>query len=162
MKTAGMIFDKLNYILFWLAGILLLFVTVGTCIDAILRYLLNRPIPWMLEITEYVMLYIPFLGAALVLKEGGHIKVDLLIYRLSDRNKIRISIVTSLVGGIIMSIYTWLGIQVTLDFYNRGVASLEYLKTPMYLILMIIPIGGLFFTIQFFRQIFSYRRRLRD
>jgi len=157
-----MIFDKLNYILFWLAGILLLFVTVGTCIDAILRYLLNRPIPWMLEITEYVMLYIPFLGAALVLKEGGHIKVDLLIYRLSDRNKIRISIVTSLVGGIIMSIYTWLGIQVTLDFYNRGVASLEYLKTPMYLILMIIPIGGLFFTIQFFRQIFSYRRRLRD
>lgn len=157
-----MIFDKLNYILFWLAGILLLFVTVGTCIDAILRYLLNRPIPWMLEITEYVMLYIPFLGAALVLKEEGHIKVDLLIYRLSDRNKIRISIVTSLVGGIIMSIYTWLGIQVTLDFYNRGVASLEYLKTPMYLILMIIPIGGLFFTIQFFRQIFSYRRRLRD
>jgi TRAP-type C4-dicarboxylate transport system permease small subunit len=162
MKTAGTIFDKVIYVLFWLAGILLLFVTVGTCIDAILRYLLNRPIPWMLEITEYVMLYIPFLGAALVLKEEGHIKVDLLIYRLSDRNKIRISIVTSLVGGIIMSIYTWLGIQVTLDFFNRGVTSLEYLKTPMYLILMIIPIGGFFFTIQFFRQIFSYHRRLKD
>ena len=162
MKTAGTIFDKVIYVLFWLAGILLLFVTVGTCIDAILRYLLNRPIPWMLEITEYVMLYIPFLGAALVLKEEGHIKVDLLIYRLSDRNKIRISIVTSLVGGIIMSIYTWLGIQVTLDFFNRGVASLEYLKTPMYLILMIIPIGGFFFAIQFFRQSFSYHRRLKN
>ena len=162
MKTAGTIFDKVIYILFWLAGILLLFATVGTCIDSILRYLLNRPIPWMLEITEYAMLYIPFLGAALVLKEEGHIKVDLLIHKLNDRNRIRISIVTSLVGGIIMSIYTWLGIQVTLDFFNRGVASLEYLKAPMYLILMIIPIGGFFFAIQFFRQSFSYHRRLKN
>ena len=114
----------------------------------------------MLEITEYIMLYIPFLGAAFVLREEGHIKVDLLINHLSDRNKNRMGVITSGVGGIVMVIYTWFGAQVTLDFFKREVPSLEYLKTPMYLILMIIPIGSFFFSIQFLRQIRSYYRKM--
>jgi TRAP-type C4-dicarboxylate transport system permease small subunit len=159
-KVAGKIFDNIILAIFWIAGMLLFYATIGTCIDAILRYFLNRPIPWMLEITEYIMLYIPFLGAAFVLREEGHIKVDLLINHLSDRNKNRMGVITSGVGGIVMVIYTWFGAQVTLDFFKREVPSLEYLKTPMYLILMIIPIGSFFFSIQFLRQIRSYYRKM--
>ena len=65
MKMLANVFDKILTILFWFAGILLAFATVGTCIDALSRYLLNIPIPWMLEITCYIMLYIPFLARLL-------------------------------------------------------------------------------------------------
>ena len=159
-RVAGRIFDKITLAIFWIAGMLLLYATIGTCTDAILRYFFNRPIPWMLELTEYIMLYIPFLGAAFVLREEGHIKVDLLINHLSDRNKNRMGVITSAVGGIVMVIYTWFGAQVTLDFFKRGVPSLEYLKTPLYLILMIIPVGSFLFSIQFLRQIPSYYRKI--
>jgi TRAP-type C4-dicarboxylate transport system permease small subunit len=110
----------------------------------------------MLEITEYIMLYIPFLGAALVLKEDGHIRVDILISRLNEKKRFIMDIVASFIGGIVMSTYTWFGGQVTWEFYKRGVPSLESLRTPMFLILMIIPIGGFFFTVQFFRQTYSF------
>jgi TRAP-type C4-dicarboxylate transport system permease small subunit len=158
----GKIFDKILVFLFWVAGGLLMFSTVGTCIDVILRYCFNRPIHWMLEITEYIMLYIPFLGAALVLKEEGHIRVDILINHLSERSRGRLNVITSFVGGIVMLIYTWFGGQVTWDYFKRGVPTLESLKTPMFLILMIIPIGGFFFTTQFFRQMVGYYQKLKN
>lgn len=160
IKTMGGLFDKILLFLFWLAGGLLMFATVGTCIDVILRYSLNRPIHWMLEITEYIMLYIPFLCAAVVLKEEGHIRVDLLINRFSRKNRTWVNILTSLVGGIIMLAYTWFGAQTTLDAYRRGVPSLESLRTPVFLILMIIPIGSFLFTIQFLRQMAGHYKTL--
>src|SRR5512147_1312442 len=105
-------FDKIIVFLFWAAGVLLLFVTVGTCVDVMLRYCFNRPIHWMLEITEYAMLYIPFLGAAFVLKDDGHIRIDLIITFFSERLRGWLNVVTSLVGGIVMCVYTWFGAQV--------------------------------------------------
>jgi TRAP-type C4-dicarboxylate transport system permease small subunit len=107
------------------------------------------------------MLYIPFLGAALVLKEEGHIRVDILTNHLSERSRGRLNVITSFVGGIVMLTYTWYGGQVTWDFFKRGVPALESLRTPMFLILMIIPIGGFFFVIQFFRQMYSYYQKLK-
>ena len=157
----GKIFDKILVSLFWVAGGLLVFSTVGTCIDVILRYCFNRPIHWMLEITEYIMLYLPFLGAGLVLKEEGHIRVDILTSHFSERMRKRIDIMTSFVGGMVMLTYTWFGGQVTWDHFKRCVPALESLKTPMFLILMIIPIGGFFFTVQFFRQTYSYYQKLK-
>jgi TRAP-type C4-dicarboxylate transport system permease small subunit len=116
----------------------------------------------MLELTEYAMLYIPFLGAAFVLKEDGHIRIDLVITFLSERSRGWLNVVTSFVGGVVMLTYTWFGAQVTLDYFKRGVPSLESLKTPMFLILMIIPIGGLLFSIQFFRQMKGYYQKLKN
>ena len=161
MKTIGTTFDKILVVLFWIAGALLIFSTVGTCIDVILRYCFNRPIHWMLEITEYIMLYIPFLGAALVLKEDGHIRVDILINHFSERSRAWLDVITAFVGGMVMLTYTWFGGQVTWDHFKRGVPALESLRTPMFLILMIIPIGGFFFAIQFFRQTYSYYEKLK-
>jgi C4-dicarboxylate transporter, DctQ subunit len=152
-------FDTILTVLFWIAGGLLLFTTIGTCIDVIFRYVLNHPIHWMMEITQYTMLYIPFLGAGLVLKENGHVRIDLVLTFLGDRSRERLNILTTVIGGLVMFIYAWFGAQVTLNYFERGVPSLESLRTPMYIILMIIPIGSFFLSIQFFRQAATYIRK---
>ncbi len=161
IKQVSIVFDRILYGFYWLAVILLIFTTVGTCVDVMGRYIFNSPIPWMLEVTEYIMLYIPFLGAAFVLKDDAHIKVDVITLRLRPRNRDLLASVTSAIGGIVLGIYTWYGFQVTLDSFQRRVASLEYLKMPYYIIVMIIPIGGFFFAIQFFRLCVSYLRKSR-
>ncbi len=161
IKHVSTAFDRVLYGLFWIAVVLLIFTTVGTCVDVMGRYIFNSPIPWMLEVTEYIMLYIPFLGAAFVMKDDAHIKVDVITLRFAPRNRDLLASVTSAIGGIVMGIYTWFGFQVALDFFQRRVASLEYLKMPVYLILMIIPIGSFFFTIQFFRLSVSYLKKSR-
>jgi C4-dicarboxylate transporter DctQ subunit len=162
IKIFGIVFDKILIILFWFAGILLAFTTVGTCVDTLCRYLFNKPIPWMLELTEYIMLYIPFLTAAIVLKEKGHIKIDLMTEHLSPKNKARISFIASLVGGLTMLIYTVFGASVTFDFFMRGVLSLEYLKLPAYLVLIVIPVGSFFMMVQFFRDSVNGFQQIRQ
>lgn len=161
MSRLGSHFDKILHTFFWLAAGLLLFSTVGTCIDVLLRYAFNRPIHWMLEITEYIMLYIPFLGAALVLKDDGHIRVDLILTRFNEKNRVWIDILTSFVGGWVMLIYTCFGAKVTFEAIKRWTPALESLRTPMFLIWMVIPIGSFFFAIQFFRQMAGYCRKLK-
>jgi len=101
------------------------------------------------------------LGAALVLKDDGHIRVDLILNHLSGPKRAWADVLSSLVGGIVMLLYTWFGAQVTLEAIGRGTPALESLRTPMFLIWMIIPIGSFFFTVQFFRQMADAYRKLK-
>ena len=56
-----------------------------TVTDVTLRYVFNRPIMASQEITEYLMVVVGFLGLAWCGFKGMHIKVDLVVGRLSPR-----------------------------------------------------------------------------
>lgn len=164
MRKIGNIFDGIIVGLAWAGGVLLFFAMIAVCVDVVLRYFFNRPVAWVLEISEYILLYVTFMATAWVLRDESHIKVDLLVNRLSPERQSLISIITSAIGALVMFILAWFGSRVTLDFYRRGVPTLEYLKTPEYLILMIIPIGSFCLAVQFFRNARKYlkSRRLRN
>jgi len=40
-----------------------------------LRYLTNESIPWADEVARYLMIWMTFLGAGLVLRQGGHVAI---------------------------------------------------------------------------------------
>jgi TRAP-type C4-dicarboxylate transport system permease small subunit len=130
----------------------MLFSLVSVCIDVMMRYFFNNPSGWILQISEYILLYIPFLSAAYVLKEDGHIKVDLLVGFLNQRMRDLFETVTSIVGAGFLLILTYYGFAVTQDFYFRKVLTLKYLKIPEFLVIMVIPVGCLLFALQFIRR----------
>jgi len=145
-----------------LLGILILAVTLLLVnYEVVARYILNQPTPWMLEIVEYALLYIGFLGATWVLKEEGHIKMDLVVNRLNPRAQAWLNIVTSFIGIIICLIITWYGILVTLHLYQSGQYFAAYLKPPKYIILSVVPLGCLLLFIQFVRRTYGYIKDLR-
>jgi len=55
-----------------------------------------------------------------VLREEGHVKMDLLLTRLNPRAEAILNIVTSGVGAIICLALTWFGIKVTWDNFQTG------------------------------------------
>lgn len=56
-----------------------------TVTDVVLRYFFNRPIMASMEITEYMMVIVGFLGLAWCAVKGMHIKVNLIVGRFSER-----------------------------------------------------------------------------
>ena len=106
-------------------------------------------------------MYIGFLGATWVLKEEGHIKMDLVVNRLNPRAQAWLNIVTSFIGIIICLIITWYGILVTLHLYQSGQYFAAYLKPPKYIILSVVPLGCLLLFIQFVRRTYGYIKDLR-
>ncbi len=140
----------------WLAGLLMMFSLITVCIDVVMRYFFNRPTGWVLQFSEYILLYIPFLAAAFVLREESHIRIDIVLNRLTEKARSLINMVTSLLSCIVLAILTYYGTYITIDFYQRNVPTLKYLKIPEFLVIMVIPIGCFLFSIQFIRRAYRY------
>jgi len=146
----------------WLAGWLMMLALLMVCLDVVMRYFLNSPIGGVLQFSEYVLLYIPFLGAAYVLKDDSHIKIDIILNRLSPKSQAALNMVTSVFGSVVLFALTYYGAYITFDYYRRGVPTLKYYKIPEFLVIMVIPTGCLLFGLQFIRRAYSYYKAYRE
>lgn len=78
----------------WLAASLI-FVMVGTLLlDAVTRNVLNVPVHWAIELTQFTLAAYYFLGGPFTLKNDDHVRMDLLYASLSERGKAKLDLVT--------------------------------------------------------------------
>jgi TRAP-type C4-dicarboxylate transport system permease small subunit len=152
LKTLERGFDRLIVVFAWVAGGLMMFALAAVCVDVLMRYFFNRPLPWVLQISEYVLLYIPFLAAAYVLREESHIRIDILLNRMGRRKRNRVTAATSLLGCGVLLVLAYYGTLITVDYYRRNVPTIKYLKIPEFLVIAVIPLGCFLFALQFLRR----------
>jgi len=157
----GRLLDRVMEGFAWFAGFLMMFALITVCVDVVMRYFFNNPTGWVLQFSEYILLYIPFLAAAYVLKEESHIKIDIVLNQLSEKAQTLMNVVTSTLGFFVLVVLTYYGALITFDYYQRKVPTIEYLKIPEYLVIIVIPIGCFLFSIQFIRRAHKYYRILR-
>lgn len=141
-----------------LACALLIFIMLAVCAEIVMRYFLNAPILWVVEISEVILLYITFLGAAWLLRREGHVRIDMLLTRLPPKAQVLLNIITSTIGILMWLALTWYSIVVTLDLFQRGVLTPTVLHLPKFAIIVIIPVGSLLLAIQFLRRAWGYRK----
>ena len=101
------IFDRTLDAMAILAGILLAFAVLSVSVAVATRYFLGYPIGWVIEISAYILLYITFLVAAWVLREEGHVTIDIVIEWLMPRTQSLINIITSTISAMVCFILTW-------------------------------------------------------
>ena len=151
----GRILDKIMEIFAFLAGLILAFILLSVCLEVFMRYFLNRPLQWVVELTEYALLYITFLGTAWLLKRGGHINVDIFLSLLSSRNRAGLKIFSSLIGIIVSFCLVWYGFAVSWEHFQDGIYNITLLEFPKAPLLAIIPIGSLILLAQFIRRAYG-------
>jgi len=151
--------EKIEWIYEWvlkifvfLAGILLIFLMLSVGLEVCLRYFFGRPTSWVVEIAGYIMFYIPFLVGAWVLKNEGHVRMDLLIIRLKPRSQYLLNSVTSIVAALTCSIITFYGIKVSLYFAEIDFKTPTILMLPKSPIIAILFVGTFLMALQFIRQ----------
>lgn len=159
---AGAIFDGILNVFAFLSALLLAFIMLSICLEVIMRYFLNRPLVWVIEMSEYALLYITFLGTAWLLRREGHVTVDILLVRLNPKNQAALGFLSSIVGIIISLILIWYGSEVAWDHYVRGVFKPTVLQFPTAPVLAIIPIGSVILAMQFIRRGYLFLRKWRD
>jgi C4-dicarboxylate transporter, DctQ subunit len=141
-----------------LAGAMLIFLMLSVGLEVALRYFLGRPTSWVVEISGYILLFIPFLVGAWVLKEDGHVKMDLGLSFLSPKHQHLLNTLTSLVSALICLILTVYGVKVSWFFLVRGYKTPTVLMLPQGVILSIIFVGSFLLCIQFVsKTLHNYR-----
>ena len=148
-------FDFIIEFLAYLAGIIIFAIAVIVTYTAVVRYLGFRPPIWVLQWTEYGLLWFTFLGAAWLLREGGHIRIDTIITRLHTKRRHKVEIIDDILGFIVSAIIFWFGTLHAIDLYQRGIMEVKGTIVPKFPIFIIIPLGGLALSIQFGRQFFN-------
>jgi C4-dicarboxylate transporter DctQ subunit len=156
----GQAFDVLLNLLAILAGIIMGLITVSVCVGVGSRYLLNRPITWVVEISEYGLLYITFLVAAWVLRQDKHVSLDLVYTRLSSRNQSIAGVFTSALAAIVFLMITFYGVKVTLHQFQTKYFTPTILEAPKFLITLIIPVGTFLLLIQIIRKVYQHLTNL--
>ena len=152
------ILDRLNDLLALMAIGLIAFLMLSVTYAVVARYFLGFSTKGLFEIWEYSLLYIPFLGAAWLLKREGHVSVDVLLNHLKPRVQAIINTITSVLGAMVCLTLVWYGTQVTWRSFQEGSRLYSVLYTPEFLIVMIIPIGSFLLFIQFLRRTYRYSK----
>ena len=143
-----------------LGGILILLVTLFVTYSVTHRYLHYKPPIWILQCTEYALLWLTFLGAAWLLKKDGHIRIDTIVRRFRPKGRLVFDIIVACLGCIVCIIIFWFGVEKTIDLYQRGIMDVKGVTMPQYPLFLVIPLGGLLLLIQFIRNLSAHLKTL--
>lgn len=118
-----------------LAGIVLL-----VLVQIFQRYL---PVsaPWTEEMSRYLFVYLTFLGSALLIKEKGHIVVDLLVDRLPRRIGLAVFVAVQLLVLLFLYVFTGGALEMTLASTRTTASSMTWFN--MAYLYGMVWIGGL-------------------
>jgi len=154
----GTVFDRFLDGLAFLAGILLILASFGVGAVIFSRYFLNRPMGWMIEIAEYILLHLTFLLAAWVLKKEAHVRMDVVIESLNPKIRLACNVLGSIFGALVCMVLVWFGTKVTWHLYQSGTLTTTYLELPKFPLTIVIPFGSLLFMIQFIRRAHGFMK----
>ena len=124
-----------------LAGAGVVFMAVATAYDVIARYAFNSPTVWATELSTYVLVATIFFGAAYAQIRGAHVRVDVLLSRLSPprrRTAAQIGAWLAVLVGVVMAWQSWL---LVISDYRTGARLLSLLLTPSWMPKLTIAIG---------------------
>lgn len=152
----GKLFDSINIIMVVISAVLLLGLTFIVGADITLRYLFNRPLGWVKEVSEYTLVGMGFLVAAWILRDDGHVKMDLVLNKVRPRVQTMMNIITSIISTIIVFIITWFTMRVIVDFYRTKLVAPTVLEPPKWILLTPILVGCFLLGVQFVRRTYAF------
>lgn len=155
------VFDRIIDSFAVLAGFLFVFSTVSTCVEVVMRYFFAKPTNWLSEINELILYVAPFIASAWILKNEGHVRMDLLVNFLDHRNQTLLNGVTSILGALTCLTIMWFGATVTWDsFQTQYLTASGYIRVTRGYITLFGVLGCMLLAIQFIRRAISYFRQV--
>jgi TRAP-type transport system small permease protein len=125
-------------------------------VNVVTRYVFNFSIIWAEEVSQYLMIWIAYLGAGLALREGRHVALEMLHDRLPEAFSRRVRMA---VGGLVLAFLgavTVLGFQFAVFVWNQETPVLNIsLGIPS----LAIPIGSLLFAVHLVLMFRNYADR---
>jgi TRAP-type C4-dicarboxylate transport system permease small subunit len=143
------IYGRLLNALIAAACLLLLGMTLLIGADVIGRNAGLGGIPWSGEISEDILYLLTLLTAPWLLRQGQHIRVDILLRALPARLGWLLEWVGDLLGLACSLYFVWYGWKVLAASYTSGAISIKTLVTPEWWLLAPLPVAFALFAIEF-------------
>ena len=115
IKAYVRLIDRISDYVGYLAASLIFFMGATLLFDAFTRNVINMPVHWAIELTQFTLAAYYFMGGPITMKNNEHVRMDLWYANLSDRGKAKLDLQT--VGCMIF----YLGVMLI-----GSISSLQY------------------------------------
>jgi TRAP-type C4-dicarboxylate transport system permease small subunit len=121
----------------WAVIAILAAMAVMVFANVALRFLTDHSILWVEEVSRYLMIWLTFLGASLVLRYGGHIGIDSLQQALPAHAAwIRLAIYALVL--VFFATMLWLGVRYSMVTWGQ---TTPVMQIPIGAVYLAMPIG---------------------
>jgi TRAP-type C4-dicarboxylate transport system permease small subunit len=150
------VFERVLTALACVAAAIVVYTVLTIDYEVVMRYFFQRPTTWVIDFTEYALLYMVFLASAWVLRQEGHVNINLLLVALSPRVQRLLNAITSVIAAAACCVLFGFSLWVTWDAFVRGEVLWKSTIVPKWPIYIVMPIGSLLLTVQFLIRAWGY------
>jgi TRAP-type C4-dicarboxylate transport system permease small subunit len=143
-------FGRLLDLLLVVACLLLLLMAVIIGIDVLLRNIGAGGLAVSNELSEDILYLITLIAAPWLLRQGQHIRVDILLRALPLRAGWALEWVGDIVGLVCSLYFVWYGVIITKASYAAGSINIKTLVTPEWWTLLPLPVAFALVAMEFF------------
>ena len=143
--------DRLTNILAILAGVYLVGIFLAIVFQVVARSVFLYGSSHIFTFIEYGLLYITMAGAPWLVREKGHVYIEILTAAVSEQ--VRPILSRAVVGLVILIcvIITFYGIEVTIRAFVRDEMDMRSLDMPRWMLMISMPICFGLMSLQFLR-----------
>jgi TRAP-type C4-dicarboxylate transport system permease small subunit len=146
-------YDALIHGMAGLAGALLALMFVAIVVDVVLRNFGWQSSAHLFTFTEYALLMVPCFGAPWLVRERGHVFVEIGLSALSDAARRKAIVAIGLLCILICAVLAWYGVEVTIRNYLKNDIDMRSFDAPRWLLVVCIPLSFFFMATEFARHL---------
>jgi TRAP-type C4-dicarboxylate transport system permease small subunit len=136
-----------------LAGLVIGLMALAISAEVVMRALGLPPFGWTLELAEYGLLVVGFLGAPWVLRTSDHIRVDVVLRSVGPATRGRLLMAGNAVACLTCAVLTVYAFQAAHEAFARGSLIFKNLVIPQWPILAILPLGMALLALEFLSRV---------
>ena len=159
IEKIGKWIDKCSDFGAYLSSVFMILIVVLILIEIFLRTFLKTSTLISDEYSAYFFVVVVMLGLSYTFKENGHIRITLILSRLSKKNEKIFDIITSFIALILTSFMFYHSLLMVIDTCKLDMRADSIAETPLYIPQIAIPLGFFIFSLQILFRIIGRIRK---
>ncbi|MFH1758713.1 MAG: TRAP transporter small permease [Pseudomonadota bacterium] len=148
MKPIGNLIEKMadlgGYFSGWLVPLMMILVVV----EVFMRYVMQKPLMIADEFSAYMLVAISYLGLAYTWKQGGHVRITLLVGRLHSSRASWVRLFTLILAFLFLLSLTQAGYTMIVYALEADLRSETFFTFPLFWPQLTVFIGFILLTLQ--------------
>ncbi|WP_223422602.1 TRAP transporter small permease [Tateyamaria pelophila] len=143
------------YAMAFLSGATLVWLMISVVASVLMRNAGLQPFAWLFTSAEYGLLYMTMLGAPWLVREKGHVHIELVTSALPPAARRIVSRGVAVACVAVCLILAWKGVDLVLTNIERGDVDTRAYYFPRWMLTITFPISFGLMAIEFSRFVFG-------
>lgn len=155
MELIGKFYRSVLYTSAGIAGVMLVWLMISVITSVVMRNLGLQPFAWLFTSSEYAILYMTMLGAPWLVREKGHVHIELVTAALPAPARRFVSRFVAAACVAVCVLLAWKGGELMLTNITRNDLDVRAYYFPKWILTAAFPLSFGLMAIEFSRFVFG-------